>query len=284
MKTRLVAVLGVLALVVPSGYAAAFRAAATSLPEAATPHSLSAPAVAGPQPKANPAVIGLALSGIGAGLEPPTSPTDKPYSANCHTLIDPGFSGKCVVAVAPAGTVAGIVEQETAVLRQGPAAPSAGKKGATVTGGPGAQERDLVWRREGNAWALALVHVSQNPGLPSLVWADDVERDHDPKLVFVTPSDRAGFGTELDLVEGTGDVTLYRFLGGGFADVAAAGGLVTYVPGWTEQHGPEDAYDQTLIGYSNGSWRVFSEQYVPDAAALRQHRGPFWDSEAVAAR
>ena len=128
------------------------------------------------------------------------------------------------------------------------------------------------------------MHVFQNAGLPSLVWADDIERDHDPKLVFVTPSGRAGFGTELDLVEGTGDVVLYRFLGQGFANVPGAGGLVTYVPGWTEQRGPANAYDQTLIGYSSGSWRVFSEQFVPDSSALRQHRGAFWDSQAVPAR
>lgn len=250
-------------------------------------------AQAAPQPEANPSVIGLALSGVGASLQPPTSPTDKPYSPNCHLLVDPGFSGRCVVAVAPTGTVAGVVEQETAVLAARPAPGSASKAASTKRGvskeggtskiGPDIQERDLVWRREGNTWALALVHVFQSPGPASLVWADDLERDHDPKLVFVTPSDRAGFGTELDLVEGTGSVTLYRFLGQGFANVPAAGGLVTYVPGWTEQHGPAEAYDQTLIGYSNGSWRVFSEQYVPDGAALRQHRAAFWDSRAVAA-
>jgi hypothetical protein len=38
-----------------------------------------------------------------------------------------------------------------------------------------------------------------------------------------------------------------------------------------------------LIGYSGGSWRVFSEQYVPTAAALGQHKGAFWDSRAVPA-
>jgi len=149
--------------------------------------------------------------------------------------------------------------------------------------GPGVEERDLVWRRHEADWELALVHVFENPGLPSLVWGDDVERDHDPKLVFITPSARAGFGNELDLVEGSGEVTLYRFLGQGFANVPAAGGLVTYVPGWTEQQGPAAEYDQTLIGYAQGSWRVFSEQYVPDKAALQQHRAAFWDSQALAA-
>jgi hypothetical protein len=115
------------------------------------------------------------------------------------------------------------------------------------------------------------------------VWADDIERDHDRKLVFVARP-VAGFGTELDLVEGTGEVVLYRFLGEGFVNVPPAGGLVTYVPGWEEHHGPDDAYDQTLIGYSSGSWRVYSEQYVPDGPALAQHRGAFWDSRALPAK
>jgi hypothetical protein len=227
--------------------------------------------------QANRGVIGLALSGIGSSLKPPTSPTYRPYSSNCHLLIDAGFSGKCVLVQAPSGTVAGVVEVESADSKP--------PKGRVVTSahGPGVEERDLVWHRQGARWELALVHVFQNPGLASLVWGDDVERDHDPKLVLVTPSARVGFGNELDLVEGSGDVTLYRFLGQGFANVPAPGGLVTYVPGWTERQGPAAEYDQTLIGYVQGSWRVLSEQYVPNKAALQQHRAAFWDDEAVPA-
>ena len=241
------------------------------------------------QPQANPSVIGLGLSGTGTSFVAPASPTDKPYSPDCHVLMDPGFKGKCVVTVAPTGTIAGVVETKASRPIEGRGRPGKGMlgraraKAATTRSAPGAQERDLVWRREGATWGLVLVHVFENLGLPSLVWADDIERDHDPKLVFVTPSARTGFGSELDLVEGTGDVVLYRFLGQGFANVPPAGGLVTYVPGWTEQHGAANAYDQTLIGYSSGSWRVFSEQYVPDSSALRQHRGAFWDSLAVPA-
>ncbi len=237
--------------------------------------------------RANPSVIGLALSGTGTTLVPPTSPTDKPYSPSCHALVDPGFSGKCVVASAPSGTIAGIVETETVPEQAAAGHARSGislKKISLAKSAPGTQERDLVWRREANSWSLALVRVFHDHGPASLVWADDVERDHDPKLVFVTPSVEAGFGSELDLVEGTGDVVLYRFLGQGFAEVPTGGGLVTYVPGWTEQNGPGDAYDQTLIGYSSRAWRVFSEQYVPDGSALRQHRGSFWDNQAVAAR
>ncbi len=308
MKVRLVIHLGLLAV---TGSALAY--CALPAPSSAAPrvgattanHLIGRPAPANGaahQLRANPSVIGLALSGTGTTLAPPTTPTNKPYSRYCHALIDPGFSGNCVVVAAPSGTIAGVVEAETVPLQPGtghapPATstdklstgkPSTGKpstgKPSTGKPGPGAQERDLVWRRDANSWSLALVRVFHDPGRPSLVWADDIERDHDPKLVFVAPSVRSGFGSELDLVEGTGDVVLYRFLGQGFADVPSRGGLVTYVPGWTEQHGPEDAYDQTLIGYSSRAWRVFSEQYVPDGSALLQHRGAFWDSQAVAAQ
>jgi hypothetical protein len=272
-------VAGTLAGASPPAEALALALALAASTTTSPPVSAAAPAHSlNDLPKANPGVVGLALSGVGASLQPPTSPTDKPFSGNCHTLIDPGFTGKCVIAVAPSGTVAGVVEEETAVRGPGPAGRSA------KYSGPGVQERDLVWRRQGGSWVLSLLHVFRNPGLPSLVWEDDIERDHDPKLVFVTPSNRSGFGAELDLVEGSGAVVLYRFLGQGFADVPAAGGLVTYVPGWTEQNGPENAYDQTFIRYSSGAWRVFSEQYVPDAAAQRQHRGAFWDGRAVPAK
>jgi hypothetical protein len=61
------------------------------------------------------------------------------------------------------------------------------------------------------------------------------------------------------------------------------GELVAYVPGRTERRPVAGAYDQTLIGYSSGSWRVVSQQYVPDAAALAQHHGPFADRDALPA-
>jgi hypothetical protein len=222
-------------------------------------------------------VVGLVLSGAGATLHPPTGPASQAYIPQCQRLIDAGFTGKCVVATSAAGTVAGIVEEETATEQSPSGSPhSAGTNGV--------QERDLVWRRKGARWVLALRRVfPANTGLPSLLWADDVARNGDVDLVFITPTDRAGFGNELDLVAGNGHVTLYRYLGQGFAAVPAAGGVVTYVPGWTEQNGPFSAYDQVLIGYSGSSWRVFSEQYVPIAEALDQHKGAFWDIRAVPA-
>ena len=160
--------------------------------------------------------------------------------------------------------MAGVVEQETA------------------TAGQLVQERDLVWHRRGSRWSLAEVHTFWDTnGEPTQLWADDINRDHDPKLVFVTMTDQAGFGNELDVVEGTGQVTLYRYLGIGFAVIPASGRLLTYVLGSTEAAPADDGYyDQTLIGRSGGSWRVFSEQYVPAAAALAQHHGVFWDAEA----
>jgi hypothetical protein len=244
----------------PPGQSAASRA--TADPEAA--------------PQANTSVIGLALSGVGTHFSPPKAPTIRPYGTNCHQLIDPAFSGKCTVVQTPTGTVAGVVEEETGAF-------NAAGGHVTARGGPSVQERDLVWHRQGDHWELAQVHTFNNPGLPTLLWNDDIERDHDPKLVFVTPTDIAGFGNELDVVEGTGKVTLYRFLGQGFAVVPSGGGLVTYVPGSTEQRPADSYYDQTLIGFSGGHWMVFSEQYVPYGAALSQHHGAFWDRRAVPA-
>jgi hypothetical protein len=222
-----------------------------------------------------PSVVGLVLSGQGASLYPPLRPTDKVYKADCHLLIDPGFTGKCALATGAQGTVAGVVEEETAALdaRSGPAT-------AKVQA---VQERDLVWRRRGRAWALALRRVFDRAGAPTELWAGDVQAAGAPDLVFVTPSDGGGFGNELDVVNGAGTVALYRFLGEGFVVAPGRGELVAYVPGWTEQRPVAGAYDQTLIGYSSGSWRVVSQQYVPNAAAWAQHHGPFRDAKAVPA-
>jgi hypothetical protein len=228
-------------------------------------------------PTGNPEVVGLVLSGAGATLVPPTGPSSKTYTPDCHRLVDAGFTGKCVVATSALGTVAGIVEQETAIGQATSGSPFS-------AGTTGVQERDLVWHRKGAHWVLALRRVfTANAGLPSLLWADDAARNGDTELVFVTPTYRAGFASELDLVAGDGRVVLYRYLGQGFAEVPTAGGVVTYVPGWTEKNGPFSAYDQVLIGFSAGAWRVFSEQYVPVAAAMDQHKGAFWDSRAVPA-
>jgi hypothetical protein len=245
--------------------------------------------------------VGLVLSGQGATLYPPLSPTDKAYGPDCQSLVDPGFTGKCAVATSAQGTVAGVVEQETAALEGG--GPRTGPARSKVVE---VQERDLVWRRKGRSWALVLRRVFNTATVPTRLWSGDVEARGRPDLVFVTPSDEAGFGNELDVVDGAGQVSLYRFLGEGFVVAPGPGELVAYVPGWREQRPVQGAYDQTLIGYSagigystgigysagrpstgransTGSWRVVSQQFVPDAAALAQHQGPFRDAAAVPA-
>ena len=153
-------------------------------------------------PKANPSVVGLVLSGAGATLVPPTGPPPSRTAPQCHPLIDPGFTGKCVVATGAVGTVAGIVEEETASGPYGQPAGAPGRSRASETlRGPGTRPR---LASQGARWVLALGASSGNTGLPSLLWADDVARNDDVELVFVTPTDRAGFGNELDLVAGTG--------------------------------------------------------------------------------
>lgn len=237
-----------------------------------TPAALASPEVrdgmpastaTAPPPAPSTGVIGLRLSGLDSHLVPPLAPTDKPYSTDCHELVDRSFIGKCVTATSSAGSVAGVVEV-----------------------GPGAlghQERDLVWHRQGSHWSLALVHVFENPGLPTLLWRVDL-RSGRPELVFVMPTDISGFGTELDVVEGNGQVSLYRFLGQGFANVPMPGDLVTYVPGATEAKPADDYFDQLLIRYTDGAWRVISQQYVPYQDGLEQHKGAFSAPGAVAAR
>jgi hypothetical protein len=187
--------------------------------------------------------------------------------------LDPAFHGSCIIASGPNGTVAGEVEEE---------------QGALLT-----QERDLVWRRVGTHWALALVHVAYmcrnglactaSPGLPTLLWRDDIKRDHLPQLVFALPTDRPGYSAEVDIVDEEGKVSLVRFLGEGFVNVTTSGGIVAYVPGSSESNPADGFFDQTLIARTGTGWRVQSEQYVPYAAALAQHKGAFWDPEAVMA-
>ncbi len=186
-----------------------------------------------------------------------------------------------MVTVAPTGTIAGVVEKETSA--GGPVeGPDNQPKGHPGTLGRRPAAKKIRSRCPGARLSLAPPGVDLGSGArarvpkrrPALVGVGRRHRTGPrPQARFRNTGQAApAFGTELDLVEGTGDVVLYRFLGQGFANVPGAGGLVTYVPGWTEQRGPANAYDQTLIGYSSGSWRVFSEQYVPDSSALRQHR------------
>ena len=215
-----------------------------------------------PPPSPSTGVIGLRLSGFGTHLLAPTKPSYKPYSSDCHELLDPAFRGKCVTATSQIGTVAGVVEVEHGAF--------------------GGQERDLVWHRRGDRWWLTLVHVSNNPGLPTLLWRTDLRQGHQD-LVFVMPAALRGFGSELDVIEGNGTVSLYRFLGQGFADVPEPGYLVTYVPGSTEAKPADGYFDQLLIRYLGGAWRAVSQQYVPYPAALRQHKGVFWAPGAVGA-
>ncbi|HMK98352.1 MAG TPA: hypothetical protein VK425_12445 [Acidimicrobiales bacterium] len=241
-------------------------------PAPATSTSSSVPSEV---PPGGRGLLGAVLTGVGAHLKPPLNASYQPYSPDCHQLVDPGFSGKCTVAASPEGTVAGIVEVESAV--------TSGLR----------QERDLVWRRAGRRWRLAEVHVTEvclnglkcgaSPGLPALVWRDDLRRDGHADLVFVLPSDQAGFGTELDVVAGDGRVTLYRDLGDGFAVAAPLSGLVAYAPTASEAVPAGSYFDQVLIRFEAGHWRLISDQYVPYQDAMAQHRGAFFDPQAVPA-
>ncbi len=232
-------------------------------PAAAVPRQPTPPDRYYPGAPPDPGDLGIALSGIGTAMRPPTSPTRVPYTSNCHKLIDGGFTGVCVTAQGPGGEVAGIVESE---------------RGALAT-----QERDLVWRRTGDKWSLALVHTFQPSGYLTRLWAVRLRRASPPYLVFVTPVDRPGFGRNLNVVDTAGHVSLYRYLGEGFALVPPGGGLLTYTPAATQAAPAGNYFDQVLVGWYGGHWRVLADQYVPYRAALAQHKALFRGAGAAAA-
>ena len=182
------------------------------------------------------------------------------------------------MATGAQGTVAGVVEQETAALEGAGPGRAGGAKVQQV------QERDLVWRRRGRSWALALRRVFNTAAAPTRLWSGDVEARRPARPRLRHPFGRGGFGNELDVVDGTGRRSAST------ASWARASSSPPSPASWSPMcpAGPSSvpvagAYDQTLIGYSAGSWRVVSQQYVPDAAALAQHHGPFRDAAAVPA-
>lgn len=216
---------------------------------------------------ADPTVVGQVLSAQGTTLVPPKAPTSWPptgragvgvnlKNGKCSAIFDAGFTtaGSCAVASGPNGSVAGVVESN------------------------GAQERDLAWRRAGPHWQLVLRRTFAHPAQLSEVVSAPVGPAGRPELVFVTASPgHRGFGAELDVVGEDGQVSLCRpYLTAGFVVATPGHSLVTYVPGWAEAGAPRDVYDQMLIKNVDGMWTVMAEQYVPDRAALAQHRGPLY--------
>ncbi|MHB1534895.1 MAG: hypothetical protein ACYC1D_09875 [Acidimicrobiales bacterium] len=233
----------------------------------ATTTATTAPPATAPPATAPPTttLIGLVLNGNGATLVPPASPTTVPFNGACQALIDPGFYGACVTVTAPSGTIGAITESQQ---NQG---------GANVA----IQERDLVYRRVGGTYSLALRRVTtatNGAGNTSTLWESDVNRDGDPKAVFVTPAPNSQYGNELDVVEATGVVTLYRQLHGGFATIAPGGGLETFVPSSTS------GYDEAVIKYSGGAWRIASTAHVSATQGKADNNGPFSDPQGQRAQ
>jgi hypothetical protein len=188
-----------------------------------------------------------------------------PYSPTCASVVDAGFVAlSCIVVHGRGGTTAGVVEVDEQSDVHG-VAPK------------GAQERDLVWHKVGGNWSLALRRLYQvgGRGLYSHLYQAPLGGGRRQYLVFLTPAGRAGYGHEMDVVDSSGQVALYRFLGQGFVVVVPGGGVVTYVPGSQEQDGPAGAFDQSLIRTVGRRWALVSQQYVPDRDALAQHHGVF---------
>jgi hypothetical protein len=208
-------------------------------------------------------LIGLVLSGSGNTFTAPSEPTTKPIGANCRSLFDPGFYGNCVTVVAPSGTIAALVEQQQQNYQSG----------QPITTG---QERDLVYREVDHAWSLVLRRTPVAAGESMCeLYESDIMRDADPKAVFVEPAANSQYANELDVVEGSGIVTLYRQLHGGFAAVPAAGGLDTYTPD------PVDGYDEADIAYSGGAWKITGLSHVSDSQAQSLSAQAFFDPHAI---
>ena len=204
------------------------------------------------------AVVGLTVTGAGATLTPPSSPTVLPYSADCAALVDKGYQASCVIITAPSGQIAALVEINSS------------------TGG--SDERDVVWSRVGSTWQLALRRDTPNVQVGyATVVASDVMRDGDPKAVFATPAGNAEFADEIDVVEANGTVSLQRQLHGGFATVAPGGGLETFTPSAP----PAQGYDEAVIRYAGGQWTIASVTQVSQTQGQGEVSGPFTDPAAT---
>jgi len=263
-----VVVLGVALIVVVlaggggKGASSAGHPTSTGLVATTAPQAPSSAPTTTPVPTSStsvPSAVGLVVNGSGNTFTSPSAPTVVPFSADCRALVDPGFFGQCLTVSAPTGTIAAIVEQQRRDYQPG----------QPIAAG---QERDLVYRRQGATYALVLRRTPEPNGSgETRLYESDVNRDGDPKAVFVTPAPNARYGTELDLVEGSGVVTLYRQLHGGFAGVAAGGGLDSFVPD------PSQGYDEAVIRFGSGAWRIVSDARVSDSQAQAQNAQPFND-------
>jgi hypothetical protein len=187
------------------------------------------------------------------------------FSSDCQALIDTGFAGTCAVVKTPTGTIAAVVEHRSRHFRAG----------AAITTG---QERDLVYRQVGQSWTLVLRRIPEAAGQGiSQLYISDVMRNRNSVAVFVEPSVASHYGDEIDLVAGTGKVTLYRQLDDGFAVVSSTGGLTTYIPV------PSGGYGSTALRYvaALGGWKVGALSHITDDQAKNLASQAFVDPSAT---
>jgi hypothetical protein len=187
------------------------------------------------------------------------------FSADCQTLIDTGFAGTCAVVKTPTGTIAAVVEHRSRHYRAG----------APITVG---QERDRVYRQVGQTWTLVLRRIPEAAGQGiSQLYISDVMRNHNSVAVFVEPSVASRYGDEIDLVAGTGKVTLYRQLDDGFAVVRPTGGLTTYIPDPAGGYGATTLQDAPALG----GWKVEALSHITDSQAKDLASQAFVDPSAT---
>lgn len=181
------------------------------------------------------------VTGAGAALTRPGSPTEKPApaAADCRQLLDQGYDlGSCEV-------VHDARSRATAYA---------------MTEIGGGTERALVWAADPSGVHLALRATNEGGGGYARVSVTeaDIVGDGDQKALFTySSSPNQGQATSVDVVDAaSATVVIHRDLGSGGSFTTGGGMLLTYTP-----EGP--AFRRDTIGYDDGAWRVVGSATVP---------------------
>jgi len=214
---------------------------------------------ASPSARPGPVVtVGSVMTAAGALLTAPADPVKRPYSQACD-LVDAGWVGPCRVVDGPGGTIAVLTEQKDR------------------PGGP-VDERDLVYRQQGDQWVLALSSARQlqpalGGGSPRAVPAD--LGDGISRVVFMFTAGDPNFSDAVDVVDAGARVVLHVTLDKGKARAAPGGGLETWSRATPD---PGGLYRHLVIRPAGGVWKVAVDDMVPASSLpvdTAKQRGSF---------
>ena len=202
--------------------------------------------------------VGSVMTGAGALLTAPADPVKRRYSQACD-LVDAGWVGPCRVVDGTGGTIAVLTEQKDR------------------PGGP-VDERDLVYRQQGDQWVLALSSTRQlqpalGGGSPRAVPAD--LGDGISRVIFMFTAGDPNFSDAVDVVDASARVVLHVTLDAGKARAATGGGLETWSRATPH---PGGLYRHLVIRPAGGVWRVAVDDMVPASSLpvdTAKQRGSF---------